>query len=108
MSTFVMFEDVGLAMGVTVLRRDTVSVVHKEDVKAELRKRFGSLDKAQDALGLKGQQLRDFLRGKSSVAHEAVASALEINPQHLVVTSGIVPESGAKTNGKRTDKSVAA
>lgn len=94
-------------MGVTVLRRDTVSVVHKEDVKAELRKRFGSLDKAQDALGLKGQQLRDFLRGKSSVAHKAVAGALEINPEHLVVTSGIVPESGAQSNEKRADKSVA-
>ena len=108
MSTCVIFEDVGLAMGVTVLRRDTVSVVHKEDVKAELRKRFGSLDKAQDALGLKGQQLRDFLRGKSSVAHKAVAGALEINPEHLVVTSGIVPESGAQSNEKLAAKTVAA
>ena len=50
--------------------------MHKEDVKAELRKRFGSLDRAQEALGLKGQQLRDLLRGKSSAAHEAVAREL--------------------------------
>tara|TARA_R100001132_G_C3247726_1_gene76040 strand:+ start:268 stop:585 length:318 start_codon:yes stop_codon:yes gene_type:complete len=70
--------------------------MHKEDVKAELRKRFGSLDRAQEALGLKGQQLRDLLRGKSSAAHEAVARELAIEPDSLEITGGLVRQCGAK------------
>lgn len=71
--------------------------VHKEDVKAELRKRYGSLEAAQSAMGFSGWKLRDLLRGRMSKrVHDAVARELGVNPDHLVITTGVVPKSGIK------------
>ncbi|MBY0306427.1 MAG: helix-turn-helix domain-containing protein [Sphingomonas sp.] len=76
------------------------NAVHKEDVKAVLRKRYGSIDAFQDAKGLSGQQVRDLMRGKSSAAREAVAQELGVDADHLVITSGKLPVSG-NDSGKK-------
>lgn len=63
--------------------------VHKEDIKALLRKRYGSIGAFQKARGLVGQQVRDLMRGKSNAAREAIADELGIDPQHLVIITTI-------------------
>lgn len=74
------------------------TVIHREDVKALLRKRYGSLEAFQHASGLDGQQVRDLLRGKSMKARAAVARELGVDPDQLVITSGEVPVCGAHSN----------
>lgn len=81
-------------MGIPVLREEVIIVVHVEDVKAALRKRYGTLEIAQSKLGLKNTQMSDYMRGNSTSAHEAVARELGYNPEHLKVVRGIVPKSG--------------
>ncbi len=83
-------------MSVAILREEVIAVVHREDVKAALRKRYGTIEKAQEALGLKGQQLRDYFAGKSASAHAAIAKELNYEPEHLKVVSGIIPKCGDK------------
>lgn len=68
--------------------------MHREDVKAFLRKRFGSLEAFAAANGLLPQQVRDLLRGKSSAAKAAVAAELGIDPDHFVISSAPVPICG--------------
>ena len=71
--------------------------VHKEDVKAALRKKYGSVEAAQAAMGFAGTQLRDLLRGRRSrPVHEAVAKELGYDPDHLEITIGVVHKSGEK------------
>ena len=41
-----------------------MSEAHPEDVKAELRKRFGSVFKFEDRFGLPRKSVSDFLRGR--------------------------------------------
>ena len=72
----------------------SATTVHREDVKAILRKRYGSLEAFQVAHGLEGQQVRDLLRGKSKTACAAVAEELGVDPEQLVITSGEVPVCG--------------
>lgn len=76
-----------------------VITIHREDVKAELRKRFGSLEAFCEARGLESQQVRDLLRGKSSTARAAVANELGIDPDHFVITSGKLPICGDDSDG---------
>ena len=52
--------------------------VHKEDIKAEIRKRFGSLAAFEASRGLPSQSARDVLRGRA-VAQTAHAIADELN-----------------------------
>ena len=52
--------------------------VHKEDIKAEIRKRHGSLAAFEAARGLPRQSARDVLRGRA-VAQTAHAIAVELN-----------------------------
>ncbi|WP_072379843.1 helix-turn-helix domain-containing protein [Novosphingobium sp. NDB2Meth1] len=85
--------------------------VHKEDVKAALRKKYGSVEAAQAAMGFAGTQLRDLLRGRTSRnVHAAVAKELGIDPAHLVITTGVIHKSGDKNrqSSLRSDRSVAA
>lgn len=44
--------------------------LHREDIKAILRKRHGTMQAFADACGLKSQAIADFLRGRTS-AHVA-------------------------------------
>lgn len=51
----------------------TVTVLHREDIKAELRKRHGSVQAFAIAHGLKAQAVADWLRGRTS---QRVADAI--------------------------------
>lgn len=51
--------------------------VHKEDIKAAIRKRHGSLEAFENARGLPHQSTRDVLRGRS-VSRTAAAIAAEL------------------------------
>jgi Ner family transcriptional regulator len=57
---------------------------HPEDVKADLRKRFGSIAAFERQSGLPERSVKDVLRGKSRprVAH-AIADALEVHVRYL-------------------------
>lgn len=74
------------------------TTIHREDVKAALRKRHGTLEAFQEAAGLTGQQIRDLLRGKSKVALAAVAKELGLDPNHLIITGGAIPVCGTHSN----------
>lgn len=76
--------------------------IHREDLKALLRKRYGSLEAFQLRKGLTGQQVRDLLRGKSSAALAAVAAELNIDPDHLTITTGLVPTCGNSPSSEPT------
>ena len=85
-------------MNIPVMREEVVLVVHVEDVKAALRKRYGSLEVAQRKLGLKGvQALRDYLAGKSMTPHPVVARELGYEPEHLRLVRGLVPKCGEES-----------
>lgn len=73
----------------------TITTIHREDVKAILRKRYGSAEAFQEEKGLTGQQVRDFLRGRSSKALAAIAEELGVDPDHLIITNGRVPTCGS-------------
>jgi lambda repressor-like predicted transcriptional regulator len=88
-------------MSIPVMREEVVVVVHVEDVKAALRKRYGTLEVAQRKLGLRGAQpLRDYLAGKSMAPHAIVARELGYEPEHLRLVSGIVPKCGEQSDGR--------
>lgn len=76
---------------------------HREDVKAVLRKRYGSAEAFQEAKGLSGQQVRDFLRGRSSKALPAIAAELGVEPNQLIVTDGTSPVCGNGDNEGRDE-----
>lgn len=44
--------------------------LHREDIKAKLRKRFRSVTKFEQAMGLPPKSVSDVLRGRSSAATE--------------------------------------
>lgn len=62
--------------------------MHREDIKAELRKRYGSLQAFSERVGLPDGLVSDALRGRrSSRAEAAIAAALnmpihKLFPQH--------------------------
>ncbi len=78
-----------------------MSTFHREDIKAELRKRYGTLGAFQEAFGLKGQAVRDLLRGKSNAARAAVANVMGVDPAHLKITTAQVPLCGRHTSARR-------
>ena len=80
------------------LRAMQATQFHREDIKALLRKRYGSVEAFQEACGLDGQQVRDLLRGKSNKARAAVAHELGVDPDQLVITSEEVPVCGKHSN----------
>ena len=54
-----------------------IVTMHREDVKAELRKRFGSISKFEKARNLPTKSVSDLLRGRSSKrVQDEVALAL--------------------------------
>lgn len=61
----------------------SVPAMHPEDVRAEIRKRFGTLNKFADAKGIKRTLIFDLLRGKSSTASTIVADAIGVNPDEF-------------------------
>lgn len=78
----------------------TTTTVHREDVKATIRKRYGTVVAFQVARGLAGQQVRDLLRGKSNAALSVIADELGVDADQLVITSGKLPVCGT-TSGKK-------
>lgn len=71
--------------------------MHREDVKALLRKRYGTLEKFAVIAGVEAQAVRDLLRGKSQRAHPEVAAEVGVEPGQLVITHD-VPVRGLHTN----------
>ena len=60
-------------------------VMHPEEVKAAIRIRHGTLKQFAEDAQLTEDQVRDYLRGRSSTAHDAVAKLLKVAPKHLVL-----------------------
>lgn len=60
--------------------------MHREDVKALLRKRYGSIERFSAAKLLASQAVRDLLRGKSKRALPAVAAEVGVAPDQLIIT----------------------
>ena len=74
------------------------TAIHREDVKAILRKRYGSVRAFSSARGVNGQQVRDLLRGKSGKARAVVATELGVEPDQLVITQGKLPLCGSDSS----------
>ncbi|MEZ5709686.1 MAG: helix-turn-helix domain-containing protein [Blastomonas sp.] len=60
--------------------------VHPEDVKAEIRKRFGTIENFAKIKGLKPTLVHDFLRGKSHTVSRIVADSIGLNPDQFVIS----------------------
>lgn len=58
----------------------TYATMHKEDVKAELRKRFGSVHEFERRQGLRRDSVSDLLRGKTSAAVVTAIDAALLTP----------------------------
>ena len=66
------------------------TAMHPEDVKAILRKRYGSIENFALAKGIKSQAVRDMLRGKARGPAAEVAEELGIDPEQLIISSVLV------------------
>lgn len=65
-----------------------VSTLDKEDVKCALRKRHGSVRSWAVSKGLTGQQVADFMRGRSSAkVAKAIAAEFQIEGHGLSIAS---------------------
>lgn len=78
------------------------NVMHREDVKAVLRKRYGSIEAFALARGLKSQAVRDLLRGKARGPIREVARELGVKPEHLQISQG--PVCGTDSSAQRRRK----
>jgi Ner family transcriptional regulator len=57
---------------------------HPEDVKADLRKRYGSIAAFERKLGLPERSVKDVLRGRSRpTVAQAIADALDVHVRYL-------------------------
>lgn len=75
----------------------TARRLHREDIKAELRKRFGSVAAFEARNGLSRDAVSDLLRGRSSMpTAEAVAGALGIEVAKLRNIDIAGPDSSGK------------
>ncbi len=63
-----------------------VTAVHPEDVKAEIRKRFGTIENFARSHQIKPMLVFDLLRGQSSTASKIVAEAIGVDPDHFQVS----------------------
>ncbi len=79
------------------------TTIHKEDVKAIIRKRYGSLEAFASARGVKSQAVRDLLRGKARGPIAEVADELGCDPDQLQISQG--PVCGAHSNPRATRQS---
>jgi Ner family transcriptional regulator len=60
---------------------------HPEDIKADLRKRYGSIAAFERQWGLPERSVKDVLRGKSRpIIAQAIADALDVHACHLFPT----------------------
>lgn len=81
--------------------------LHKEDIKAELRKQFGSLLKFEKKAGRPSGSVKDVLRGRaSSETEEAIAAALK-EPLHRLFPRRYSAPEGA-TKSTKVDSSAKA
>lgn len=75
-----------------------MKTIHREDVKAALRKRYGSIENFATLVGMEAQAVRDLLRGKSNAAKAVVAKELGVAVDHLTIVTDIVPVCGANSS----------
>ena len=67
----------------------SVTQMHREDVKAILRKRYGSIERFAATHKIQTQAVRDFLRGKSKTVLSTVAAEIGVKPDQLIITLGV-------------------
>ena len=80
--------------------------MHKEDIKAGLRKRFKSLTAFETESDLPEGTVRDILRGRRSARTEqAIAEALSI-PVHRVFPARYPAPLGGESSTKRDDSTL--
>ncbi len=77
------------------------TTLHPERVKAEIRMKHGTLVAFASASGLKSEQVRDYLRGRSSAARTAVADLLGVDADQLVLQRTAFPIRGTRTTRER-------
>lgn len=84
------------------------TVIHREDVKAELRKRHGTVGAFARARGLKPQAVADWLRGRTSApVAVAVAAELGVSGNHDEIGQSIkLDDSPAKQASHRLNAEV--
>lgn len=63
-----------------------ITAMHPEDVKAELRKRFGTIENFAHSREIKPMLVFDLLRGQSSTVSKIVAEAIGVDPDHFQVS----------------------
>jgi lambda repressor-like predicted transcriptional regulator len=63
-----------------------ITAMHPEDVKAELRKRFGTIENFAHTRDIKPMLVFDLLRGQSSTVSKIVAEAIGVDPDHFQVS----------------------
>lgn len=79
-----------------------MTTIHREDVKALLRKRYGSIENFASLSGIESQAVRDFLRGKSNAVKQLVAKELGVEPDHLTIIFNKVPLCGGHNKDDRS------
>lgn len=60
--------------------------MHPENVKAEIRKRFGTIENFALSRDIKPMLVFDLLRGRSSTVSKIVAEAIGVDPDHFQVS----------------------
>jgi lambda repressor-like predicted transcriptional regulator len=82
------------------------NALHKEDIKAGLRKRFGSLVKFEKTTGRPHGSVKDVLRGRASAeTEEAIAAALK-EPLHRLFPRRYAAPDGCDLSTKVDDSGV--
>lgn len=60
--------------------------LHKEEVKAKLRMKYGSMRAFAHAHGVSDQLVKDFLRGQSGTIGPVVLSEIGFDPRHHTIS----------------------
>ncbi|WP_454278057.1 helix-turn-helix domain-containing protein [Sphingomonas sp. Marseille-Q8236] len=83
-------------------------VLHREDVKAALRKRHGTVTAFAQHKGLKPQQVNDWMRGRTSaVVARAVAEELGVEALHHAASLSINVDHRRKSGRKHRQNGAA-
>ena len=78
----------------------SVTLVHPEDIRAELRKRHGTVNAFALARGVKPQAIADFLRGRTSKpVARIIADELGLDEVHVGVPQSMNMDDSADVAG---------
>lgn len=75
--------------------------MHKEDIKAAIRRRYGTVIAFEQAQSLPAGSVKDVLRGRSSARTEGAIAALLKLPMHKVFPRRYGAESSTKRDDSR-------